>query len=121
MARSGGAASQLSDFSSALTARAAPVGRGRNAARDTAAPGALLWPGQTVVLKLPNARGDAALDGDRPRIGVGGAPARVVLLGHAQPFGEPVVSAGPFVMNTEAEIQQAYRDYQRGAFGSWNG
>jgi redox-sensitive bicupin YhaK (pirin superfamily) len=45
----------------------------------------------------------------------------VVLLGHAQPFGEPVVSAGPFVMNTEAEIQQAYRDYQRGAFGSWNG
>ena len=37
----------------------------------------------------------------------------VVLLGHALPFGEPVVSAGPFVMNTEAEIQQAYRDYQQ--------
>lgn len=47
--------------------------------------------------------------------------ASVVLLGHALPFNEPMVSAGPFVMNTEAEIQQAYRDYQRGAFGSWAG
>ena len=47
--------------------------------------------------------------------------ASVVLLGHALPFNEPMVSAGPFVMNTEAEIQQAYRDYQRGAFGSWTG
>ena len=47
--------------------------------------------------------------------------ASVVLLGHALPFNEPMVSAGPFVMNTEAEIQQAYHDYQRGAFGSWAG
>ena len=50
------------------------------------------------------------------------APAdAVLLLGHALPFNEPIVSYGPFVMNTEAEIQQAYRDYQRGAFGSWKG
>ncbi|MDO7851183.1 pirin family protein [Hymenobacter convexus] len=47
--------------------------------------------------------------------------AAVVLLGHALPFNEPMVSYGPFVMNTEAEIQQAYRDYQAGAFGVWNG
>jgi redox-sensitive bicupin YhaK (pirin superfamily) len=45
----------------------------------------------------------------------------VLLLGHAEPFGEPVVSGGPFVMNTEAEIQQAYADYQQGKFGTWNG
>ncbi len=45
----------------------------------------------------------------------------LVLLGHARPFGEPVVSGGPFVMNTEAEIQQAYTDYRRGAFGTWKG
>jgi redox-sensitive bicupin YhaK (pirin superfamily) len=45
----------------------------------------------------------------------------VILLGHATPFGEPVVSAGPFVMNTEAEIKQAYADYQQGKFGTWNG
>jgi redox-sensitive bicupin YhaK (pirin superfamily) len=45
----------------------------------------------------------------------------VLLLGHAEPFSEPVVSGGPFVMNTEAEIEQAYADYQQGKFGRWNG
>jgi redox-sensitive bicupin YhaK (pirin superfamily) len=45
----------------------------------------------------------------------------VLLLGHAEPFGEPVVSAGPFVMNTEGEIRQAYADYQQGKFGTWHG
>jgi redox-sensitive bicupin YhaK (pirin superfamily) len=45
----------------------------------------------------------------------------VLLLGHAEPFGEPVVSGGPFVMNTEAEIEQAYADYQQGKFGRWQG
>ncbi|GAB3639040.1 pirin family protein [Hymenobacter arcticus] len=45
----------------------------------------------------------------------------VLLLGHAEPFGESVVSGGPFVMNTEAEIEQAYADYQQGKFGTWKG
>jgi redox-sensitive bicupin YhaK (pirin superfamily) len=45
----------------------------------------------------------------------------MILLGHAEPFGEPVISAGPFVMNTEGEIRQAYADYQQGKFGRWNG
>ncbi len=44
--------------------------------------GAALAPGQVAVLKLPNARADAALEGERPRLGVSGLPARVVLLGH---------------------------------------
>jgi redox-sensitive bicupin YhaK (pirin superfamily) len=41
----------------------------------------------------------------------------VVLFGHAQPFDEPVVAHGPFVMNTKEEIVQAVRDYQAGTFG----
>jgi hypothetical protein len=32
------------------------------------------------------------------------------------PFGEPIVPYGPFVMNTEAEIQQAFLDLRNGAF-----
>ncbi|ALW84182.1 nuclease PIN [Hymenobacter sedentarius] len=59
-------------------------------------------------------------DGDELTIEAADADA-LVLLGHALPFNEPIVSYGPFVMNTEAEIQQAYRDYQRGAFGTWEG
>ena len=38
----------------------------------------------------------------------------LILLGHAKAYGEPIVSHGPFVMNTRAEIQQAIRDYQSG-------
>ena len=43
----------------------------------------------------------------------------VLLLGHAMPFNEPMVSQGPFVMNTQQEIAEAYQDYRDGKFGSW--
>jgi redox-sensitive bicupin YhaK (pirin superfamily) len=41
----------------------------------------------------------------------------VILLGHAEPTRAPLVSHGPFVMNTRAEINQAIADYQAGRFG----
>lgn len=43
----------------------------------------------------------------------------LLLVGHAKPTGEPVVAHGPFVMNTQEEIRQAFVDYQQGAFGTW--
>ncbi len=43
----------------------------------------------------------------------------IILFGHAKPFNEPIVAYGPFVMNTDEEIDQAYNDYRQGKFGSW--
>ncbi|OVA01650.1 Pirin [Macleaya cordata] len=40
-----------------------------------------------------------------------GNPLRFVLIG-GQPLNEPVVQYGPFVMNTQAEIEQTFEDYR---------
>jgi hypothetical protein len=41
----------------------------------------------------------------------------VVLILNGKPINEPVASGGPFVMNTESELKEAYRDYHSGKFG----
>ena len=41
----------------------------------------------------------------------------LVLFCHGEELREPVVAYGPFVMNTEDEIREAYAEYQAGKFG----
>jgi hypothetical protein len=39
-----------------------------------------------------------------------------LLLVAGRPLGEPIARRGPFVMNNEAQLRQAFEDYQAGRF-----
>jgi redox-sensitive bicupin YhaK (pirin superfamily) len=56
---------------------------------------------------------------DRPVALGGGKSGGEILMLQARPIGEPVAQHGPFVMNTRAEIQQAFADYRSTGFGGW--
>ena len=51
-------------------------------------------------------------------IAAGAAGAEALVL-QGQPIGEPVAQYGPFVMNDEAGIEQAFADYRETGFGGW--
>jgi redox-sensitive bicupin YhaK (pirin superfamily) len=55
-------------------------------------------------------------DGDAVRLRAEREPARLLLLAGV-PLNEPVARYGPFVMNTESELLQAFQDYQSGRMG----
>jgi redox-sensitive bicupin YhaK (pirin superfamily) len=76
--------------------------------------GALAFPGSEEVRDAEGAL--------LSREGTGAAltpkvPTRALLLTGA-PIEEPIVGRGPFVMNTEADIRQAFRDFSSGRFGA---
>jgi redox-sensitive bicupin YhaK (pirin superfamily) len=74
------------------------VATGEVALGDTTVPEdnlAVLGPGHRLRLRATNRRSE-------------------VLVAAARPLHEPIVQRGPFVMNSEAEIEQAFADYRAG-------
>ena len=72
------------------------------------------WNGRAIP-----AQSAVHLRADTPASFENGATPSEILILQARPIGEPVVQKGPFVMNTTAEIQQAFADYRATGFGGW--
>jgi len=75
---------------------------------------AIAMDGQTIaeksVVEVRAQTGLALINGDEET---------EILMLQARPIAEPVAQYGPFVMNTQAEIHQAFADYRRTEFGGW--
>jgi len=72
---------------------------------------------QVVGDSIVEAKYAASFNTDGDGIAIEALEDTHLFLGTGEPLNEPVVSHGPFVMNTQTEIMEAIRDYQLGKMG----
>ena len=80
-----------------------------------------LYDGETIQMTgqtITNNHGIALDSMQEVNIKTGNKTAHFILL-QGKPMNEPVAKYGPFVMNTELEIQQAMEEYRLTQFGGW--
>jgi len=89
-----------------------PLARGRTAF-------AYVFGGSGTFKGGKGSHGDGALvqfgDGDAVTATAGRAAMRMLLVS-GRPIGEPVAWGGPIVMNTDEELEEAFREYREGTF-----
>jgi quercetin 2,3-dioxygenase len=76
-----------------------------------------VYEGVAVAGTKPVGKGELGVlgDGDRLTLRTGDDAARLLVVA-GKPLREPIAKYGPFVMNTEAELHQAFADYRAGRF-----
>ncbi len=79
----------------------------------------LILEGQIVVNGKEEAPTDhlALMANNGDAFEIEGTKDAVVLVMSGEPINEPIAAQGPFVMNTRAELLQAFNDYNMGKFG----
>jgi redox-sensitive bicupin YhaK (pirin superfamily) len=79
----------------------------------------LLLSGEVAVAKRAVREGELAVfSREGASIALEASRDSALLVMSGQPIDEPIVGYGPFVMNTPAEIEQAFEDYQGGRMGT---